>query len=264
MQFNIIAVVASLLAPHLTTATPVASPRGGGGSVGGGHAGGFGGGGFGGGGFGGGGGGAKGGSFSGGSISSSSGRGGSFAAGAATGYIGGIWVGHGPYHGGGGGGSSTEEPPPADCVVAKAVNKELKPSVDCFYSWEHWHYDNFLFYVIRITPTGQISKGWAQGVWDNIKGECGSNHIDFSSRESHRFHNVNEQFGESREINGTTFHGLEMTVPLDKWTPEEDEKSCVTAAIKKASCGVDLSFVNGSCYRKPGTLLAPITINGEK
>lgn len=43
--------------------------------------------------------------------------------------------------------------------------------MDCFYSWEHWHEDNFLFYVIRITPTGQNSEGWAQGVRDNIKGE---------------------------------------------------------------------------------------------
>lgn len=51
------------------------------------------------------------------------------------------------------------------------MNKELKPSVDCFYSWEHWHGDNFLFYVIRITPTGQNSEGWAKGVRDNIKGE---------------------------------------------------------------------------------------------
>lgn len=96
------------------------------------------------------------------------------------------------------------------------------------------------------------------------KKQCGFNHIDWDSRGSYRFHNANEQFGEDRKINGTTFHGLEMTVPLDKWTPGEDEKSCVTAAIKKASCGVDLSFVNGSCYRKPGTLLVPITINGEK
>ena len=79
-------------------------------------------------------------------------------------------VGHGPHYGGASGGSYFKEPP-ADCIVAKAVNEELKPSVDCFYSWEHWHEDNFLFYVIRITPTGQNSEGWAQGVRDNIKGE---------------------------------------------------------------------------------------------
>lgn len=165
------------------------------------------------------------------------------------------------------------------------MNKELKPSVDCFYSWEHWHDDNFLFYVVRITPTGQNSEGWAKGVRDNIKGEvsptpsplrqneevfkgfiltrtqCGHGHIDYWNTE--RLHNTNENFGEPRKINGTTFHGLEMTVPLIKWSPVEDEKSCVTTAIKKASCGVDLTFTNGTCYRKPGTLLAPITIPGE-
>lgn len=166
------------------------------------------------------------------------------------------------------------------------MNKELKPSVDCFYSWEHWHRDNFLFYVIRITPTGQNSEGWAKGVRDNIKGEvnlnppipphaplsnrrtplgyvltrtqCGSGHIDYLGVD--RWHNANETFGEPRKINGTTFHGLEMTVPLAKWSPGEDEKSCVATAIKKASCGVDLTFTNGTCYRKPGTLLAPITM----
>lgn len=79
-------------------------------------------------------------------------------------------VGHGPFYGGANG-RETEKEPPADCIVAKAVNKELKPSVDCFYSWERWHYDNFLFYVIRVTPTGQNSEGWAKGVLDNIKGE---------------------------------------------------------------------------------------------
>lgn len=79
-------------------------------------------------------------------------------------------VGHGPFTGGASGRSSIEQPP-ADCIVAKAVNKQLKPKVDCFYSWEHWHKDNFLFYVIRITPNGQNSKGWAKGVRDNIKGE---------------------------------------------------------------------------------------------
>lgn len=91
--------------------------------------------------------------------------------------------------------------------------------------------------------------------------QCGHGHIDYWNTE--RLHNTNENFGEPRKINGTTFHGLEMTVPLIKWSPVEDEKSCVTTAIKKASCGVDLTFTNGTCYRKPGTLLAPITIPGE-
>ncbi|KAK7740383.1 hypothetical protein SLS63_001586 [Diaporthe eres] len=145
--------------------------------------------------------------------------------------------------------------------MSEAVNKELKPNVDCFYSWEHWHEDNFLFYVIRITPTGQNSEGWARGVRDNIKGECGSGHINYF--DAGRWHNTIEDFGEPRKINGTTFHGLEMTVPLGKWSPGEDEKSCVTSAIKKASCGVDLTFTNGTCYRKPGTMLVPITIPGQ-
>lgn len=106
MHFNIISLVVIVLSPHLTTATPIASPRGGGGATGGGggaSAGGSsggvssGGGGSSSGGFSGGSSGGRGGSFGGGygggytSSSSSSGSGGSFAIGALTGYVGGIW-----------------------------------------------------------------------------------------------------------------------------------------------------------------------------
>ncbi|KAL1883953.1 hypothetical protein Daus18300_000061 [Diaporthe australafricana] len=195
----------------------------------------------------------------GGGFSGSSGRGGgggysggrSGSSSGSSGFIGGVSVGHG--HG------SDSAATPDDCVVAKAVNKELKPSVDCFYSWEHWHWDNFLLYVIRITPTGQNSQGWTQGILDNIRGECGRGHVKYFFAEK-RWHNSNEDFGEQRKINGTTFKGLEMTVPLGEWTAGEDETACVAEAIRKASCGVELNFTNGSCYRKPGTLL-PITLN---
>ena len=57
-----------------------------------------------------------------------------------------------------------------------------------------------------------------------------------------------------------------MTALLEKWAPSEDEKSCVTTAIKKATCGVDLTFHQWDLlprYRKSGTLLVPFTIPGE-
>ncbi|KAI3394563.1 hypothetical protein diail_2554 [Diaporthe ilicicola] len=153
------------------------------------------------------------------------------------------------------------ETPPTDCIVANAVNKELKPSVDCFYSWERWHQDNFLLYVIRITPTGQKSEGWTGGILDNIRGEarekCGRDHAEYLNR----WHNSNEDFGEQRKINDTTFKGLEMTVPLGKWSLGGDETKCVAEAIKKASFGVELTFTIGTCYLKPGTLLAPVTLD---
>lgn len=74
---------------------------------------------------------------------------------------------------------------------------------------------------------------------------------------------VNEDYGETRQVNGSTFHGLEMTVPINKWSPGEDEKSCVTEAIRKASCGVNLNFTNGGCYRRPGTSQAPWTVKKD-
>lgn len=71
---------------------------------------------------------------------------------------------------------------------------------------------------------------------------------------------ANSEYGPARQVNTSTFHGLEMTVPLDKWTAGGDETACVTEAIKKASCGVDLNFTNGSCYFKQGTNKAPVSL----
>lgn len=81
-----------------------------------------------------------------------------------------------------------------------------------------------------------------------------------TSSSSEWYWHANEDYGEVRHVNGSTFHGLEMTVPLGTWNAGEDEKSCVTTAIKKASCGIELNFTNGGCYRKPGTSKAPWTI----
>lgn len=59
---------------------------------------------------------------------------------------------------------------PRDCRIAKRVNAALQPKADCFYSNEQVNKGpEFLYYVIRITPTGQNSYGWAKGVTDNIK-----------------------------------------------------------------------------------------------
>lgn len=108
---------------------------------------------------------------------------------------------------------------------------------------------------------GQPPPPWQHIVTDMlILAQCGRGHVEYLFSEN-RWHNSNEDFGDQRKINGTTFKGLEMTVPIGKWTPGADETSCVAEAIKKASCGVELNFTNGSCYRKPGTQLVPITVN---
>lgn len=111
-------------------------------------------------------------SQSGGSYHGYSWSGSSFAAGAFTGYLGGVYVGHGPFHGGADGQQRYREPPP-DCVVAQTLSTggAGPPAADCYYTWEHWHGDNFLMYVIRIAASGQDVKGWSNGVVDNIKGE---------------------------------------------------------------------------------------------
>lgn len=50
------------------------------------------------------------------------------------------------------------------------LNAELEPKADCFNSQEKGDGEpGFLYYVIRITPNGQNSYGWAKGVVDNIK-----------------------------------------------------------------------------------------------
>lgn len=118
-------------------------------------------------------GGGHGGGKSGGSYKGHSWSGSSFTQGGFTGYLGGVYVGHGPFHGGADDRHHDREPP-ADCVVAQTVKKELAPTVACQYTWEHWHGDNFLYYAIRISPTGQDGTGWADGIIDNIRGEVRS------------------------------------------------------------------------------------------
>lgn len=112
-----------------------------------------------------------GGGTGGGSYRGTSWSGSSFAVGAFAGYLGGIWVGHGPFHGGASGRDPKAGEPPADCVVARALNEVLRPKVDCSYTWEHGLEKNFLLYAIRVTASGQEVKGWRDGVVDNIQGE---------------------------------------------------------------------------------------------
>lgn len=97
--------------------------------------------------------------------------------------------------------------------------------------------------------------------WGGRK-QCGWNHIKTPS--PFRSYNDNywylkQDYGPVRTVNGSDFHGLNMTVPLDKWTPGEDEKTCVTEAIRKASCGVHLDFVKGGCYQRQGTTFYDIS-----
>lgn len=87
------------------------------------------------------------------------------------------------------------------------------------------------------------------------KNQCGRNHV--AARQGPHF-NFNTAYGPAREVNGSTFYGLEMSVALSKWTAGENETACVTEAVRKASYVVDLSFTNGGCYFREGTLKWPV------
>lgn len=67
------------------------------------------------------------------------------------------------------------------------------------------------------------------------------------------YYHDNTNYGPPATVNGSVFHGLEMSVPLNKWTPGADEMACVAEAIRKGSCGVELNFTNGTCYQKSGS-----------
>ncbi|KAK9775952.1 hypothetical protein SCAR479_07477 [Seiridium cardinale] len=144
---------------------------------------------------------------------------------------------------------------PLDCEVAKRL--DLKPKVDCQYTWEHWFGDNHLYYVIRIDASGQNSIGWFQGIYDNIQGECGAApHCDKGS-DRHCFDNM---LWKPRDINGSTIYGLEAAYKINDWVVGDDQTTCITTAIQKASCGIELDFVNGKCYKKKGSFQVPYHI----
>ncbi|KAK6065331.1 hypothetical protein SCUP234_12619 [Seiridium cupressi] len=144
---------------------------------------------------------------------------------------------------------------PLDCEVAKRL--ELKPKVDCQYTWEHWFGDNHLYYVIRIDASGQNSIGWFQGIYDNIQGECGAApHCDKGSGR-HCFDNM---LWRPRDINGSTIYGLEAAYKIIDWVVGHDQTTCITTAIQEASCGIELDFVNGKCYKKKGSFQVPYHI----
>lgn len=42
--------------------------------------------------------------------------------------------------------------------------------------------------------------------------------------------------------------------------PGDDQTTCIKTAIEKASCGVQLDFVNGGCYKKKGSFKVPYHI----
>ncbi|KAF7535835.1 hypothetical protein G7054_g5043 [Neopestalotiopsis clavispora] len=59
---------------------------------------------------------------------------------------------------------------PFDCQLANTL--QLEVLVDCAYTWEHWYQENYLYYLIHISASGQDSRGWYKGIMDNLKGEC--------------------------------------------------------------------------------------------
>ncbi|KAI4599012.1 hypothetical protein KJ359_002429 [Pestalotiopsis sp. 9143b] len=140
---------------------------------------------------------------------------------------------------------------PDDCKLAHRLN--LRPKVDCLYTWETWLKGHEFNYVIRIDPSGQNSVGWWQGIWDNIKRECGRRADctvwDWTSR-----HDCYDgPRWNPREVNGTWYYGVEATYRFHKRGKDTDASTadCVKRAIEKASCGIELDFVNGTCYKRP-------------
>lgn len=120
---------------------------------------------------------------------------------------------------------------------------------------------NSLDYHIYIAPTGQLNpnnNGWCQGIWDNIKGDCGGLGADSFSCfgwQQKTLHNP-----VTLKIN--SFQGLNMQFQW-KWSkkhwtqgtgPDADLKQCITSAIQKATCPAEdgeapgITYKNDACY----------------
>ena len=55
----------------------------------------------------------------------------------------------------------------------------------------------------------------------------------------------NVETGEEIEM-----YGIDMNFHMDKWEPGEDNKACVSRAIRAATCG-SVALDEYSCYQRP-------------
>ncbi|EOD52377.1 hypothetical protein GTA08_BOTSDO11510 [Neofusicoccum parvum] len=129
---------------------------------------------------------------------------------------------------------------PEDCQWAQY----FVGNIDCYYKWSNGQ--NFLNYVIQITPTGQDSDGWCEGIRDNIQGECGRRVEISGCNKDWEWKEIrNPETGEIARA-----HGIDMNFHWDwPWETSDDETQCVTTAIKKATCGASTIWNNGQCYK---------------
>jgi hypothetical protein len=150
---------------------------------------------------------------------------------------------------------------PFDCQLANTL--QLEVLVDCAYTWEHWYQENYLFYLIHISASGQDSRGWYKGIMDNLKGECKykseCNEKAKMARSPVCFNNY--LYGK-QEVAGRTLYGLEAAFEMKKWDPGDDNTHCIERAIRKASCDGRVTFQNGTCYKRYGSYQYPFDIQG--
>lgn len=132
-------------------------------------------------------------------------------------------------------------PPPGDCEFARSSRWYTAAvcAVQLSYG-KPW-------YNLSVMPTGQFSKGWVQGVLDNIRRQCGR------GTKIHMFEPAWYHFSENVymrvALEGRVYYGFFFSFRLQQWVDADLSSRCITSAIKEASCGVDLDFGDhGGCY----------------
>lgn len=102
--------------------------------------------------------------------------------------------------------------------------------------------------TVKISGTGQRQQGWCVGILDNVFGECGVARGSISLKgcgedsEETVAWGFNEDNGEE-----TKMFGIDLNFHMDKWKAGEDNRACVTTAIRKATCDT-VSLDEYQCY----------------
>lgn len=110
----------------------------------------------------------------------------------------------------------------------------------------------FPFPIVRVTGTGQNSDGFAQGIYDNIIGDCKRSHRDITHRVNRNddldtlSSGFNYLTGEASWLYGVS---LNLHFTTGAWTEGEDNKACVASAIRKAVCST-VELEDFECYNQ--------------
>lgn len=142
-----------------------------------------------------------------------------------------------------------------DCARARSLR--LQNTAHCIFTPLVRDSGIIPWVMIRINPTGQNPHGWCKGILDNVKG-CKGTKVMKGHDDGLAWCNTHYNQTVLPDSAGDIIEGIELAIKLKKWEAHDMSTTCITDAIRRASCGVNLQFLNGMCYVAHPTALPKI------